>query len=183
MGPGFRSVAPGRKLKAMLRIVFYPDPVLTRRAEPIDPGHDGLAELAAGMLEAMHVANGVGLAAPQVAESLRLFVATDTGDPKDALVAVNPVIKPFGPPVEMEEGCLSLPDIRADIVRPEKVHMTWTGLDGKRYSGEFEDLMARIIQHEYDHLEGILFLDRMTPTDRLRIQPDLAALAEQFLPR
>ena len=83
----------------------------------------------------------------------------------------------------MEEGCLSLPGIRADIRRPESVRVTYTDLDGRERTEEFHELMARIIQHEYDHLDGILFFERMSETDRLRIRPDLAALEDQYVPR
>ncbi len=166
-----------------MRIVYYPDPVLDERAEPVDPGREGLREFAREMIETMKEASGVGLAAPQVAERLRLFVASETSEIEDALVFINPRIEPFGTPVEMEEGCLSLPGIRASIVRPERVRVVYTDLDGNEVNGEFEGLLGRIIQHEYDHLDGILFMERMTPADRLRIRPDLKALEEQFQPR
>jgi peptide deformylase len=141
----------------MLDIVFYPDPVLRKRAVPVEEGRD-LADFAAGMLEAMRDAQGVGLAAPQVGESLRLFVASESGEPDDAIVCINPEVEPFGSAEEMEEGCLSIPGLRAMVRRPAKVRMTWTDVDGKRYKGEFGGLLARIIQHEFDHLEGILFV-------------------------
>ena len=162
--------------------MIYPHPVLYRRAEAVgDP--TGLQSLAAGMLEAMKQAHGVGLAGPQVAESQRIFVASESGDIEDALVFINPEIEPFGKVVALEEGCLSIPEIRADVMRPASVRVAWTSLNGQRYTGEFGDLMARIIQHEFDHLDGVLVIDRLAPTDRLRIKPDLAALEEQYQPR
>jgi len=164
-------------------IVFYPDPVLRQRAEAVEEGRADLRELATAMLEAMSEANGVGLAAPQVALGLRLFVASETGAVVDGMAFINPEIEPFGPVVEMEEGCLSLPGMRADIRRPERVRVKWTDLDGNRCEGEFDGLMARIIQHEYDHLEGVLFFERMQPTDRLRVRDELRAFEEQFVPR
>lgn len=164
-------------------IVYYPDPVLQQRAEPVEEGREDLREITASMLEAMHEANGVGLAAPQVALGLRLFVASVTGAAADGMVFLNPEIEPFGPIVEMEEGCLSLPGMRADLLRPEKVRTKWTDLDGNRCEREFDGLLARIIQHEYDHLEGVLFFDRMQPTDRLRVRDELRAFEEQFVPR
>jgi len=166
-----------------MEIVYYPDPVLRQRAEPVDEGRDDLRGIATSMLEAMHAASGVGLAAPQVALGLRLFVASETGAAVDGLVFLNPEIEPFGPVVEMEEGCLSLPGMRADILRPEKVRTKWTDLDGHRREQEFDGLLARIIQHEFDHLEGVLFFDRMQPTDRLRVRDELRAFEEQFVPR
>lgn len=165
-----------------MQIRYYPDPVLSKRAAEVEPGQPWLRELVDGMREAMAEAHGVGLAAPQVGESVRLFIATDTGDPADVLVCLNPRIEPFGAVVEMEEGCLSLPEVRAVIRRPESVRLTFQDLDGKDYTGEFHELMARIIQHEFDHLDGVLFFERMTEAERMRIRPDLEALEEQYRP-
>jgi len=163
-----------------MEIVYYPDPVLQKRAEPVDPGWPELGDFAARMLEAMKEASGVGLAAPQVGASLRLFVASDSAEPEDAMVCINPELRAFGPSVTMEEGCLSLPGLNAPISRPEKVELTWTDLDGERRTAEFTDLMARILQHEYDHLEGVLFFERMSPADRVRIKADLEAFEAQY---
>ena len=163
-----------------MEIVYYPDPVLQKRAEPVDPAWPELRDFAGRMLEAMKEASGVGLAAPQVGASLRLFVASDTAEPEDALVCINPELRAFGPSVTMEEGCLSLPGLNAPISRPEKVELTWTDLEGERRKEEFTDLMARILQHEFDHLEGVLFFERMTPADRVRIKADLEAFEAQY---
>ncbi|MHC4932442.1 MAG: peptide deformylase, partial [Planctomycetota bacterium] len=94
-----------------MQIVYYPDPVLDKRADPVDPVRKGLREFVREMLETMVEAHGVGLAAPQVGESLRLFVASETGEVENGRVYINPEIEPFGPPLAMEEGCLSLPDM------------------------------------------------------------------------
>ncbi len=166
-----------------MEIVYYPDPALRRRAAPVTLPREGLADLARAMLLAMKEAEGVGLAAPQVAEDVRMFVASETGEIAHALVCVNPVVQPFGPAVEFEEGCLSLPGVRAVITRPEGARMVWEDLDGTRHEGEFHALLARILQHEYDHLEGVLFFDRMTPADRLRVRADLDAFEAQYRPR
>jgi peptide deformylase len=166
-----------------MELVFYPDPVLQRRAEDVDPGRNDLRAMAEGMLGVMKENQGVGLAAPQVGEAVRLFVASDTGEPEDAVVCVNPRIEPFGPVVEMEEGCLSVPGFRAMIRRPEGVRIRFRGLDGVEREEEFHELLARIIQHEADHLDGILFFERMTESDRLQCRPHLKALEEQFRPR
>lgn len=166
-----------------MEIVYYPAPVLTRRATAVDFGRKGLRRLAEGMVEAMCAAHGVGLAAPQVGESLRLFIASETGEPKDALVCVNPQITVSGSPVEMEEGCLSLPGIRAMITRPSHVRLEAFDVAGEPFCLETEGLLARIILHEYDHLEGVLFFHRMTPADQMRIRGDLRAFEEQFQPR
>lgn len=165
-----------------MQIVYYPDPVLQKRAEPVDLSEPGLRAFVEEMLVSMKEANGVGLAAPQVGRSIRLFVASDTADPRDALVCINPELRAFGPAVEMEEGCLSLPGIHAPITRPELVEMSWTDLEGERRTAEFDDLMARILQHEFDHLEGTLFFERMTPAGRMAVKADLTAFEEQYRP-
>jgi len=166
-----------------MRIVFFPDPVLQRRAAAADLSDPGLRELAMAMIATMKEASGVGLAAPQVGRGIRLFVASETGEPEDAIVCINPRVEPFGAVVEMEEGCLSVPGIRRDVRRPEGVRLAWRDLEGQECSGEFHGLMARIIQHEFDHLEGVLFFERMTEADRLAIRPDLEALADQYQPQ
>jgi len=163
-----------------MRIVYYPDPVLQRRAEPVDPAMEGLQELAEEMLLAMQDARGVGLAAPQVGRSLRFFVVSESGNPEDGLIFINPEIRPFGSPVPFEEGCLSLPGINGLVTRPESVEITWTDVDGKRKTEIFTELMARIVQHEFDHLEGVLFFERMSPADRIRVRADLQSFEEQF---
>jgi peptide deformylase len=163
-----------------MRIVYYPDPVLRKRARDVEPGDEQLPDLVAGMLAAMEEANGVGLAAPQVGQDLRVFVASETGDPGEAIVCINPRVEPFGASVSMEEGCLSLPGIRADIRRPESVRIVYHDLDGVERTGEFHELMARIIQHEFDHLDGVLFFERMSEADRLRVRADLRTLEEQY---
>ena len=167
----------------MLALVLYPDPVLNRKAEPVVLDDEDLPELIETLLATMKAAHGVGLAAPQVGRSLRLFVVSESGDSDEALVCINPKVQPFGEAVELEEGCLSIPDLRADVRRPEQARMTWTGEDGKEYEGEFDGLAARIIQHEFDHLEGVLFIERLTETDRLRVRPDLKTLEEQYQPQ
>ncbi len=163
-----------------MRIVYYPDPVLQRRADAVDLAWDGLADFCASMLETMEAAQGVGLAGPQVGRALRLFVAAESAEAKDGDVFINPKIEPFGPIVTTEEGCLSLPGIRAEIARPEFVRAWWIDPGGGEHEAEFDGLLSRIVQHEYDHLDGVLFFERMLETDRLRIRPDLEGLADQY---
>jgi len=172
-------LASGYTLAAM-QIVYYPDPVLQRRAKPVDPAMEELQELAEEMLMAMQEARGVGLAAPQIGRSLRLFVASESGEPEDGLIFINPEIRPFGSPKAFEEGCLSLPGVNGMVTRPESVEVSWTDVDGQRKTETFTELMARIIQHEFDHLEGVLFFERMTPADRVRVRADLQSFEEQY---
>ncbi|MFQ5844137.1 MAG: peptide deformylase, partial [Planctomycetota bacterium] len=128
-----------------MAIVLYPDPVLRRRAEEVDPNRPDLRDLAQAMLQTMRDAAGIGLAAPQVGLSVRLFVAGGTGQPEDALVCINPRLEISGPLVELEEGCLSLPEIRAVIKRPAKVRLRAWNLEGVEFEREAEGLLARIL--------------------------------------
>jgi peptide deformylase len=166
-----------------MEIVYYPDPVLRRRAGEVPPGRRGLEELVREMLESMEEAHGIGLAAPQVGESLRLFVASDTGRKEDALVFCNPSLSLSGDVIEMEEGCLSLPGLRGMVRRPARATVHAQRLDGTPFTLEAEGLLARICQHEYDHLEGVLFIDRLSPTERARLRGDIRSFEEQFRPR
>jgi peptide deformylase len=165
-----------------MRILYYPDPVLRRRADAARLTRQELRELVDGMLQAMQEARGVGLAAPQVGRSVRVFVASESGDPADALVCVNPVLETSGPIVEMEEGCLSLPGVHAQVARPSRAKLRATDVLGEAFEVEAEGLLARIFQHEMDHLDGILFFDRLSPTERTRIEPELRAFEEQYRP-
>ena len=162
-----------------MEILRYPAPVLRRKAVAVEPGREGLDALVQGMLEAMEEASGVGLAAPQVGLSLRLFVVSESGDLAEALVCVNPRLEVSGTMVELEEGCLSLPGIQAKILRPERARLTAQDLSGREFVRETEGLLARILQHEKDHLDGILFFERMTEVDRVRIKDDLKSLEDQ----
>jgi len=166
-----------------MEIVYYPDPVLRRRAEEVDARSRSLRDLVRSMVEAMVEARGIGLAAPQVGESVRLFIASETGRAEDVVVCLNPEIETSGAISEMEEGCLSLPGLRGMVRRPERARLTATGLDGRRFTRDAEGLLARIFQHEFDHLEGILFIDRLSPTEAARLRADVRAFEEQFGPR
>lgn len=163
-----------------LRIVLYPHPALRAKAKPVPAITDEVRQVAARMLELMHEAPGVGLAAPQVGLSWRLFVAGPTGDPKDDRVFVNPVLLDPGRDLEdYEEGCLSLPDITGEIRRPAKISVEATDLDGKRFRLTSDELPARIWQHETDHLDAILIIDRMPPMDRIANQKAVRELEKK----
>ena len=163
-----------------MEIVYYPHPVLLQKAVPVRWPASGLHELVEGMRGAMDEARGVGLAAPQVGVGLRLFLAMGSGEEDELLVCVNPKLETFGPIEVFEEGCLSLPGINRDIRRPTGVRMTAHDLDGEEFSIETEGLLARVLQHENDHLDGILFFDRMSEADRLGVRDDLKAFQEQY---
>lgn len=150
-----------------LKIVNYPHEVLRQKAQPIDAVTDEIRDVANRMLALMHDAPGVGLAAPQVALPWRMFVANSTGDPQDDQVFINPVLSSPSREIEdYEEGCLSLPHIKAEIRRPKAITITAVNLDGESFTLTSDELPARIWQHETDHLDGVLILDRMTADDR-----------------
>jgi len=150
-----------------LKIVSYPHAVLHRKAEWVGQITDEIRAVAARMLQLMHDAPGVGLAAPQVALPWRMFVANPTGEPADDQVFINPVLSDPSRDVEdCEEGCLSLAQIKAIIRRPKTITVTATDLEGNPFTLTNDELPARIWQHETDHLDGVLILDRMTADDR-----------------
>ncbi len=157
-----------------LAIVYYPDPCLRRVCTPVEAVDDHVRAVCRRMLEIMHEAPGVGLAAPQVGLDWRLFVTNHTGEPADDMVFINPVLTdPSRRMEEHEEGCLSLPEIRAQIRRPIEITIEATDIDGHRFTATSDDLPARIWQHEYDHLDGVLITDRMAPIDRMANQKAL----------
>ncbi len=146
-------------------IRVFPDPVLRQRAAEITEIDDGVVRLARGMIEAMHEAPGIGLAAVQVGVLRRLFVY-DVGDGTGAHVVVNPVLELGDGEAVYDEGCLSIPGLTWAVVRPPQVHLTGVDLDGNDISLEADELVARVVQHEVDHLDGILFIDRLDPDER-----------------
>lgn len=165
----------------LLRIHHYPDPVLKRRADRIDAFDEELRQLAGDMLETMYAAPGVGLAAPQVGVSRRLIVLDCSGKdaPQQPLVAVNPeIIAREGECCE-EEGCLSVPEYYARVVRSEKVRVRFQELDGTVRLLEADGLWAICFQHEIDHLDGILFVDRLSPLKRGLFRKKYQKIQEQ----
>lgn len=160
------------------RIVLYPSEVLRRRAAVVPAIDDSIRTLVAEMFRVMREEEGAGLAAPQVGASLRVFITEARPDQNEpAGVYVNPEVELMeGEQEYMNEGCLSLPDIRGDIRRHERVTLTWTDLDGTRHRRTQDDMLARVWLHEFDHLEGVLIIDRMSPVDRMRARKPLKAL-------
>ena len=150
-----------------LQIVCYPDPVLRRPADPIEQITDEIRAVAQRMLHLMHEARGVGLACPQVGLSWRMFVANPSQEPDDDRVFVNPVLRdPAEKTDEFEEGCLSIPNITASIRRPVAVTIDALDLEGNAFTLTGDEMPARVWQHETDHLDGILILDRMSAIDK-----------------
>lgn len=162
----------------ILPIVAYGDAVLRRKTKVIDHHYPDLEELINNMFETMYNAYGVGLAAPQIGLSVRLFVVDLSPFSKDEKlteeereqyrnfkkVFINPeMISETGKKWDFNEGCLSIPDIREDISRHDTIAIEYYDAGFKKHSHEYNGLMARVIQHEYDHLEGILFTDKLSP--------------------
>ena len=164
-----------------LELVFYPDPVLRRRASTIETITDEVRQVALRMVEIMRQAPGVGLAGPQVGLSWRLFVANASGDPNDNRVFINPVLsQPSREQEEYEEGCLSLPNVTAPIRRPKAITIQALDLEGQPFELTSDELPARVWQHEYDHLEGVLILDRMSEIDKMANKQVLRELERDY---
>lgn len=149
-------------------IVKYPDPILQKPAEPVTAFDKELERLAEDMFASMYEAQGIGLAAPQIGLSKRLTVLdlSFQKDPKQKIVLVNPeIVEKSGKQVE-DEGCLSLPEIRDRVVRAAHVRVRAQDVTGKSFEMEGEELLARAFQHEIDHLDGILFIFRLSRLKR-----------------
>ena len=150
----------------ILPIITLPDPLLRKKSAPVQTVDDELRSLANSMLETMYAAPGVGLAAVQVGVLRRLLVLdTAKGEDvlKDPIVLINPEILCFGDtPRVHEEGCLSIPRMYAEVERPALVRVRYVDLEGKQQERDFADLQATVVQHEIDHLEGLLFIDHLS---------------------
>ena len=153
-----------------LTILTYPDPLLKRISQPVGEITDELRQLAADMAQAMYKADGIGLAAPQIGEAIRLVVVDVTGpDKREGLMTlINPRLTPIQGcgEAESEEGCLSVPNFRSKVKRSAKVRLEATDLDGKPIDMEAEGLLAICLQHEVDHLDGKLFIDHISRLKR-----------------
>ncbi|MDP2921796.1 MAG: peptide deformylase [Candidatus Omnitrophota bacterium] len=161
---------------AKLEIKIYPDPVLRKKAANVEKAGSGERKLAYDMIETMRSANGVGLAAPQVGISKRIIVVEDAeGDEKISLTLINPKITQKKGRVKFCEGCLSLPGISNDVIRPEFITVEALNLDGEPIKINADGLLARIIQHETDHLDGIMFIDKLSFLKRKKIMKQLSA--------
>jgi peptide deformylase len=167
-----------------MELVYYPDPRLRDRAKALPAKVDpAVAEAVPGMFDIMYKARGIGLAGPQVALGWRVVVANLTGDPKQKdheQVFVNPEILEKSGEIREEEGCLSLPGMVAQIQRAERVVVRYRTLDGKEIERAADGLEAKLFQHEIDHLDGILIVDKMTPADRKQWAGLLEELEEDY---
>ena len=155
---------------ALREVLQFPDPRLKRKSEPIREITDTHRELAAEMCQVMYDEPGIGLAAPQIGEPIRLIVIDtgwgEEGAERDALVVVNPEISEPEGTIVWNEGCLSVPDYNADVERAERIRLKGLDLDGNPIEEHAEGLRAVCFQHEIDHLDGILFIDRISRLKR-----------------
>lgn len=165
-------------------IIMYGDPVLRQKAKEIDLNSD-VTQLIEDMYETMHNASGIGLAAPQIGKSIRLFIVDGTiiedepGMADFKKVFINPVVlEEVGTPWDYEEGCLSIPNIREKISRRERLRIRYYDETWKLQEEKFDGMKARIIQHEYDHIEGKMFVDYLTPLRRRLLKGKLADISK-----
>lgn len=166
-----------------LKIIFYPDPRLKKPAETIQTFDEDLKALAERMFELMREAKGVGLAAPQVGIVKRLFVMNHTGEPEDDRVYINPELSNAEGAEEDEEGCLSLPGLRTKVIRPDIIRIKAQDIDGNPIDEVSDDFRARVWQHETDHLNGVLLIDRMGPVAKMLFRKQLREMEEKYIAR
>jgi peptide deformylase len=166
-----------------LKIIVYPDPRLRRISAPVEIFDDNLGALARRMFELMREAKGVGLAAAQVGHNIRMFISNHTQKPEDDRVYVNPVLLDADAEETAQEGCLSLPNINVDVVRAKSVKIQARDLTGKPFEQTESGYLARIWQHEVDHLNGILLIDRMGPTAKMENRKTIKDMEEAYAAR
>lgn len=170
---------------ATLQIVLHPHPTLRRICKPVRRVDAQLRDTVRRMFELMYEARGIGLAASQVDLPLRLFIVNVKGDPAEAeeLVFINPVLSRPKGLEEAEEGCLSLPELYGPVTRPKRIRVNAFGVDGREIDMELDGLLARVVQHETDHLDGVMFTDRMSTTGRLAVAETLDEFETEFTSR
>lgn len=167
-----------RSLERALEIVHYPHPTLRYKAQPLKRVNRELLDIVREMFRLMYEANGVGLAANQVDLPIRMFVVNLASNPEEGeeLVFINPVLSRPKGTAEMEEGCLSLPGVYGTVKRPKQIHVQAFGVDGSAIDSTIDGMLARVVQHENDHLDGVLFPDRLTESGRASV----AELLDEF---
>lgn len=163
-------------------ITRYPARVLSDRAKPIGRIDESIKILSEKMIDIMLETKGIGLAAPQAGVNLRIFVISLDGSRESAKVYINPAIEPSGSLETSEEGCLSLPRISGTVKRYKICKVTAQDLNGETFTEEGEGLLARVLQHEHDHLEGMMIKDRMGRVQMIGHRKQLKALEEDYSP-
>jgi len=163
-----------------LRIARYPDSALKRRAESVEQFGPELKRLADAMFELMRGSKGVGLAAPQVGQPIRLFICNATTQPQDDLICINPTLHDLTGSAEQQEGCLSLPGVTVTMRRATHVVLRAFDVEGRPFERLANGLLARVWQHEIDHLDGRLIIDRMSVADEIANRRALRQLETEF---
>ncbi|MES2793854.1 MAG: peptide deformylase [Planctomycetota bacterium] len=166
-----------------MEIVLYPHPALRWKSQPIREINDQVRNVVREMFTLMYEAKGIGLAANQVGLPWQLFVLNLTGDPTEKdeeHVFINPEIIRRKGSEEAEEGCLSLPKLYGDVRRAAEIVVEGFDLDGQGFEMTLDDLAARCVQHEFDHLQGVMFFERMTDTARKEVEPVIADFVAHF---
>ena len=171
-------------------VTVFGDPVLRKKAEPITKDFEDLKGFVQNMFDTMYNSDGVGLAAPQVGQPIRVFVLDTTHNEEDEPAGIkkafiNPeIVEKTGDEWIMNEGCLSLPEIREDVMRPESVRIKYFDEDFEEYEDVFHGFTSRVIQHEYDHLEGVMFVDYLNPLKKRILKGKLTAISKgKVLPK
>jgi peptide deformylase len=167
---------------SVLNIIKIGHPTLRKVAKPVEKFDQDLEKLVLDMVETMRLNDGIGLAAPQVNVSKRLFVIDKKliNEEWEAEAYINPkIIKADGSNI-LEEGCLSIPNIRADVDRPFKIEAEYQTLKGEKVREEMDDLLARVFQHEFDHLEGVLFVDKISILKKKLLEPQLKEIEQIY---
>jgi peptide deformylase len=163
-----------------MEIVKYPHPVLRRKAEDVKRIDKALLSRVRKMFQTMYENRGVGLAAPQVGWSVRLFIVNATGQKEDETVFVNPVIVETHGSVNEEEGCLSVPGINAKVKRAQRVRVKAFDLEGQEFEVEADGMLAIVLQHEQDHIDGILFVTKLSRAGKLAVAGKLKDMEKKF---
>ena len=172
----------------LLSIVLYGDPLLRKKCAKVEKITPAIRKLVGDMLETMDASNGIGLAAIQVGHLLRIFILRNyREDEKGNMVLthhqvyINPRLSNPSDDTQTDtEGCLSIPKVRAEVTRPYAITVEALDLDGNPFTEQLEGYKARVVMHENDHINGQLFIDRLTPAEKKRIAPQLAALKSRF---
>lgn len=175
----------------ILPLAYFGAPVLRKKGAPVQEITDEIRQIVSDMTETMNLKNGIGLAAPQVNHSIALFIImTQTENEDDTLtpghlnVFINPKITYHSEEVCLRsEGCLSIPKVYGDVWRPEKISIRYTTLEGNDVEEMYSGLNARIILHENDHINGVLFIDRMHPKERKKLEQQLFEIKKKFKSR
>lgn len=172
----------------LLPLAYYGDPILRRKADPVGDITPDILKLVDEMVETMDAANGIGLAAPQVHHSIRLFIIRTPVESEEGKVEFGEIKALINPELSMpsqetwkeSEGCLSIPGIRSSVERPLEITVEYTTLEGKRVKEHLKGWAARVVMHENDHINGVLFIDRISEEEKLKLKPELQKLQRRI---